>query len=146
MEGEWKLNRTRDTGDSLDSLLAAAGVEYFKRQVVVSLDITDRYWVSYAQFRIARHTQRSDTDQRYRVDTQEDVQDPVLGAVRSLVRVNDDMSRVMMTMTRAHDNSVFVGMRHVSVRDNPRLMIYTMNFTTGGGHHLSCVRYFVKGK
>lgn len=147
LDGTWKLDLKRDAPGCVESLLALVGVEYFKRQVVATLDMTDRYVVSFAQFRVTRSTPRSNSDQRYRVDVHEDVQDPILGSVNSLVRVNDDLSRVLVTMTRPHDRAVFTGMRHVAVRADPRLMIYTMNFTlttTAPPQKASCVRYFVK--
>ena len=143
LDGTWQLDIKRDVG-SMEQLLATMGVGYFTRRVVSTLDMTDRYTVNRTEFRIVRHTKYSDSDQRYSVDTPEEVQDPMLGTVRSLVHVNEDLSRVLMTMIRPGDQAIFTGLRHVSVRGDPRLIIHTMNFTLPSGQHASCVRHFVK--
>lgn len=142
-DGTWQLDRERDVG-SMGQLLTTMGVDYFTRLVVVDLDMIDRYTVTHTEFRVVRHTKYSDSDERYSVGVPEEVQDQILGPVRSLVQVNDDLSRVMMTLIRPRDQAVFTGVRHISVRGDPRLIIYTMNFTIPNGQCASCVRHFVK--
>ncbi len=144
LDGTWILDRSRDVGSMLQ-LLTAMGVDFFTRRVVASLEITDRYTVNRTDFVVVRNTSYTDAEYFYRVNVPEELNDQLLGAVHSMVRVNDDLSRVTMTMVRASDEALFVGTRHVAARTDPRLLIYTMNFTKPGATRSdSCVRYFVK--
>jgi hypothetical protein len=143
MDGVWRLDRARDVG-SLVNLLALAGVDSLRRNVMAALDVEDRLTLTQTQFRVQRHTARSDTDQRYRLDVTESVQDTVLGGVRSLVRRSDDGTRVHTTMTRPYDQAVFISQRRIAMHDDPGLMIQTLNFTLPTGQKASCVRYFVR--
>ena len=144
LDGAWKLDRSRDVG-SMDSLLEAMGVDYFTRLAVATLDMTDQYTVRPTEFYMQRYTAIRNTEQRFRVNVAEEVQDPLLGPVHSMVRVSEDLDRVMVTMTRPRDQAIFISLRHIVARSNPPMISCTMNFTLpNGGARTSCVRYFVK--
>lgn len=147
LDGDWKLDRSRDVG-SMDALLKAMGVDYFTRMAVATLDMTDHYTIQATEFYMQRHTSIRDTEQRFHVNVVEDVQDPMLGLVHSIVRVSEDLGRVMVTMTRPSDQAVFISLRHLmtpSRSGKPPVIVCSMNFTLpNNGGKTSCVRYFVK--
>lgn len=143
-DGTWQLDRSRDVG-SLEELLALAGVNFFARKVIVGLEITEQYTLTSETFRVARHTSHDsgETVHLYRLGVLETVQDVILGGVQSLVRVSEGQSRIQSSLTRPSDHAVFIGTRHVA-RENPRLMIYSLNITLPNKQKAGCVRHFVK--
>jgi hypothetical protein len=144
-DGTWQLDRSRDVG-SLEELLALAGVNFFARKVIVGLEITEQYTLTSETFRVARRTSHdpgAETVQVYRLGALETVQDAILGGVQSLVRVSEGQTRIQSSLTRPSDHAVFIGTRHVT-RENPRLMIYSLNITLVNKQKAGCVRHYVK--
>jgi hypothetical protein len=141
-DGDWRLDRSRDSGSMVD-LLELVGVGYVKRRIIATMNIDERYELTRENFRVARFTTYGDTDNTYRLGVTQDIQDPILGAVKSLVHVSDDQHRIQSTLTRISDQAIFVSTRRVT-REDPQQLIYTVNFTRTDGNKAYVVRHYNK--
>jgi hypothetical protein len=130
----------------MEDFLALAGESYFRRKVIASLEMTEKYTVTATTVHMERNTSiGQSTDQLYRLDATggEDLVDPVLGSVRSLTRISDDGSRLTNALTRASDRASFVGVRRVP-HDDYNHLIYSINLTLSNRQSAYCVRHYAR--
>jgi hypothetical protein len=137
--GEWHLDTGKDIGSCRD-VLRLIGVSYLRSSIICSLEITETMDLTPDLFHLVRSTKYSPTDQIFRLNEEEEVDDLILGNI--LQRVTMMSERVMKIVARRPDNATFVGQRRV-LQSNDALL-YVMNYTSAEGIRASVIRHFYK--
>ena len=135
--GTWKLDKS--TSESPDDILEALGINWFKRRVIVNLDITETiHIVVNKSVRIHTVTPRSNTSDLFLFGVEAPFQSVILGDGTQVTTFINN--RLFFRFKRGDSDLVYSAMRELL---NPNLMKLSMNVTMRSRSiYLKCTRFF----
>jgi hypothetical protein len=137
-DGEWRLRHGEVEG-SCDGVLRLIGISGWKRGIILGLDVTERITLNQSAFHLVRDT-RYHTDQVFQIDTEESVNDMVLGDIKQTVHVlNAEHIRIVAKCEDGRGD--YISNRRITV---PNRITYMTNFTSYTGRKAYCVKYYDK--